>query len=456
MPGMSHASAITRWFNQLSFDFMARHDRLPGLRRAMQEIDACQYRPPEEIEAHQRRELRRLVQHAYATVPYYRRIFDERDLRPAAIRSTADLAALPFLTKALVQEHYDDLLSRAFGPSEIHTTRTGGTTAARMTFARDNASRIPKEGAALCFESWAGWSIGRPLGIVWPAAMDLAQAPTWRGRVKNRLYRRTMMFYAYQSNVEILSGFVREIKRTRPAMLRGFVNPLYELAQHCETTGERLPPLEGIVTTGEMLAPHQRVFMEQIFACPVFDSYRSRELGPIAQECLQQNGLHLNAHGLICESLDVDAVPELVCTDLYNYGMPFIRYRTGDSGILAAEPCPCGRNTPRIVDLGGRLADVLLTRDGRRIQPGALIAYVVLGAPGRIGQMQIVQEAYERLVVYITTDPPISTDVRAFQIAKLKEYFGEATEVEYREVPALPREASGKTIFSKCLIERKI
>ena len=456
MPRMGQPSAIARWCNQLCFDLMAWQDRLPGLRRAMREIDVFQRRSPEEIAEHQKRQLRRLITHAYETVPYYQRIFKERGLHPDAIRTPADLVALPYLTKSLILENYTELLSSAFTAAQIHTTRTGGTTGSRMDFARDNACRVPKEGAALCFESWAGWSLGRPLGLLWPAAMDVASARTWRGAVKDRFYRRTLMLYAYQLNAEIMTGFVHEIARVQPAVLRGFVNPLHEFAQYLETTGQSLPPLEGIVSTGETLYPHQRALMEKIYACPVYNSYRSRELGPVAQECTHQVGLHLNAHGLICESLSTGETPELVCTDLYNYGMPFIRYRTGDSGSLDAAPCSCGRNTPRIVDLGGRLADVLITRDGRTIQPGALIAYVVLGAPGPLGQMQIIHEAFERFIIYITADPPISSEVCAYQLAKLKEYFGEDTQIEYREVDALPREASGKMLFSKCLISKRL
>ncbi|MBK6901205.1 MAG: hypothetical protein IPH09_18735 [bacterium] len=39
---------------------------------------------------------------------------------------------------------------------------------------------------------------------------------------------------------------------------------------------------------------------------------------------------------------------ELVITELNDYAMPLIRYRTGDYAMIAVKPCSCGRCTRRI------------------------------------------------------------------------------------------------------------
>ena len=60
----------------------------------------------------QEKKLRRLVQHAYRHVRYYRRAFDERGIAPGDIRTLDDLHKLPFLSKNDVRENlYFDLLS---------------------------------------------------------------------------------------------------------------------------------------------------------------------------------------------------------------------------------------------------------------------------------------------------------------------------------------------------------
>ncbi len=454
---MAKDLALSGWLSSWFFDLIARHERVPGLRNAIFEIDAFQRLTAAERGAHQDRELGRLIQHAYETVPYYREILDARKLRPEDIRGVGDLSALPTLTKEIIRDRGADLLSTTYRPDEIHRSNTGGTTGVLMDFYRDNPSLIRKEGALLCFEMWAGWSIGRPLGIVWNVGMDMGGTPTWRSRLKNRLYRRTFLLDAYQLDPGIAKGLVETLHRNRPVMLRGFTNPLYGLASLAEEAGLEMPPLAGVVSTGEMLYPHQRSLMEKVYACPVYDSYRSRELGPVAQECDRHDGFHINEHGMIIETEahpETPDVDELICTDLYNYGMPFIRYRTGDVGTIRTDPCTCGRGTARLDELGGRLADVFVTRDGRTIQPGSLLVVLILTIPDEIGQIQVIQEDYERFVINVTKKPPLTEATRAHHETKLRELFGEGTSVDHREVDEIPREPSGKLIFAKNAMKR--
>src|SRR5687768_6675992 len=58
--------------------------------------------PAERIAALQRRRLRAMVRHAYATVPFYRRALDERGLRPEDFTSAEDLARLPLIAGRMV------------------------------------------------------------------------------------------------------------------------------------------------------------------------------------------------------------------------------------------------------------------------------------------------------------------------------------------------------------------
>ena len=53
-------------------------------------------------------------------------------------------------------------------------------------------------------------------------------------------------------------------------------------------------------------------------------------------------------------------------TNLNNRGMPFIRYSIGDEGSWGAEgKCSCGRSSPRLKAVEGRIVDQFVTRDGR-------------------------------------------------------------------------------------------
>ncbi len=63
---------------------------------------------------------------------------------------------------------------------------------------------------------------------------------------------------------------------------------------------------------------------------------------------------------------------ELVVTTLARFGMPVLRYRTGDLVELSTEPCECGRTLARITGgVLGRADDMLIVR-GVNLYPSAI------------------------------------------------------------------------------------
>jgi len=78
----------------------------------------------EELAAYQAEVLSRLLDHAYENVPYYRRVFDDRGLVPADIRTPGDLTLLPFLTKEIVQANIADLKARNYPEAASRACKT--------------------------------------------------------------------------------------------------------------------------------------------------------------------------------------------------------------------------------------------------------------------------------------------------------------------------------------------
>jgi len=82
---------------------------------------------------------------------------------------------------------------------------------------------------------------------------------------------------------------------------------------------------------------------------------------------------------------------------LFNYAMPFIRYDTGDVGVLSATKCPCGIQRPLLTQLQGRTADILNV-NGHTISGPQLT--VLLGKHD-LEWYQIIQEDASRLLLRI-------------------------------------------------------
>jgi phenylacetate-CoA ligase len=120
--------------------------------------------------------------------------------------------------------------------------------------------------------------------------------------------------------------------------------------------------------------------IQESFGAKTFDHVGMTEMGAYGFECEEQSGLHVNEDEFITEMIDPATLAEiedgqkgeLVLTNLGRVGMPLIRYRTGDLGVISREPCRCGRRGARLV--GGVLgrADDMITIRGINIFPSAV------------------------------------------------------------------------------------
>lgn len=450
----------TAFVKKISFPLLARRAGLKNLYGHLKSLEDSQYWPREKLMALQLERMKALLCHAYAHVPYYRARMDEAGFVPEKFTNFGDLAKLPLLSKEDIRENQADLLANNIAMANCHASETGGTTGVKMRFCRDNACLAAKEAARYRFERWTGWNFGEPMGLVWTAQQDYVGHWTRKARIKNSLFERQAVLPAAILDSETIVNYISLLRRKKPTMVRAFTSPLYEVATHILKAGLTGFSLKGIVTTGEPLYPHQRETIEKAFGCEIFDSYRCREVGPIAQECETHEGMHINAEALFVEIVPAADMPhenglgEVVVTDLLNHGMPFIRYRMGDLARLAEHDCPCGRGLPLLKDIAGRTADLLFTPKGKAITAGSLVLYLVDEAPGLLGQAQIIQDDVDHLLIRLTRQPLPSQQIMDYQRDKVRELFGPDMRVDFDLVESIPRASSGKYRFAICAIPR--
>ncbi|HXD81011.1 MAG TPA: hypothetical protein VNU27_05470 [Candidatus Acidoferrum sp.] len=113
--------------------------------------------------------------------------------------------------------------------------------------------------------------------------------------------------------------------------------------------------------------PATRGAIEAAYGARCFDHTGMTELGPTGFSCSQRDGIHLIESEFIFEVLDPNGRPagegELVATNLGRWGMPLVRYRTGDRVTVSAEPCACGSPFMKLVGgIQGRIDDMFTVR----------------------------------------------------------------------------------------------
>ena len=113
--------------------------------------------------------------------------------------------------------------------------------------------------------------------------------------------------------------------------------------------------------------PATRAAIEEAYGAACFDHTGMTELGPTGFSCSQRDGIHLIDSEFIFEVLDPEGRPadegELVATNLGRWGMPLIRYRTGDRVKLSHKPCSCGSRFMKVIGgIQGRVDDMFTVR----------------------------------------------------------------------------------------------
>jgi phenylacetate-CoA ligase len=216
-----------------------------------------------------------------------------------------------------------------------------------------------------------------------------------------------------------------------------------------------LPHLQGVVTTGEPLYPHQRDIIEKGFGTKVFNLYASREFGTTAAECSAHQDLHIAADSILIETTEEDKqlapgqFGKILITDLHNYAMPMIRYEIGDYGQLSEDNCPCGLPYPLIKNVVGRISDVFVTADQGEINTHSLILHLIDEGP-KVGQVQLVQKSIREILVRLTDNPYPDDSVKDFYVKSLKKLVAGLEVVNFEVVKKLENEKSGKYRFAIC------
>jgi phenylacetate-CoA ligase len=401
------------------------------------------------VVACQTRRLRRIVEHAGAHVPFYREYYKATGVHPAQIRSSEDLARLPFLTKNHLRKYLPALLAenRRLTFCELHTT-SGSTgvpikavvplSAQFHSYTRLQA-RLPQLGLRP--------SDFRPLAPTYVYVTDsepVAYLRRWSQRLPVfRLARFEKRDFRPEFVGDQLS-LLQELWRMRPVYLHGKPSSLSAFARTSATLDPegrfRIRP-KVVVTGAEQLIPQVRALLMRAYQCPVFDSYGLQEVGPFACECVAQRGLHVEDDGVIVEIVrDGKRVPqsesgEVVVTDLCNWTMPILRYRTGDIARMTYEPCECGLAYPRLVLIEGRTTDLFATPSGKSIHP-----YSLLGRLDSLdlAQFQLVQRSLQEVVVRYVGDVPERTVCEAIE-SRVHHFMGQEVCVRAERVSSLDR-----------------
>lgn len=436
--------------------FLHRHILLPAFETVIKrrrtfaywnELERTQWLAPAEIQALQLAALRRLLSHAWESCPFYRQEWDQRGLHPRQLGDASDFLRWPVVDRQTIRQHRPRM--RASKPAlRLITKSTGGSSGMPLQFDLDLGSNDRRTAAWHRGYAWAGAAPGTRQLYLW--GVPLAQRSV-RSRVKDHLYRalyRHRVVSCFHT-ADLARRFTAELDGYRPQVVVAYTSPLYEAARWLEATGRRPAHQPAAIVVGaEKLHSFQRELIEKVFRAPVFETYGSREFMLIGSECERHSGLHLTAENLLMEVLDDDGLParqgvegNVVITDLYNYGMPFIRYANGDRAIAGWSECECGRGLPLLQKVVGRRLDVLVGSGGRLI-PGEFFPHLVKDFHA-VSRFQVIQEEPNRVRFSLLADGMTDADRTALE-QLVRGAMGAEVRVDFEPMLRIPLTSTGK------------
>lgn len=405
-------------------------------RRHLEELMALQWLSAEDQAARQNEQLRQTLNAAYRSVPFYR----ERG-SPPAIRSVAELRALPIISKAEVRAAGRLLVSE--GSGRLTVIHTGGSTGTPLSI---YCNRSVLQSNYAFFERlklWAG--VPHRPRVATFAGRNIVRFDEPRRFWRHNHAMRTLLLSSYHISPVTVSRYADALGRFRPQLIDSYPSSLEPIARHLIATGRNDIRPTAVITSSETLFPETRALLERAFGCRVFDQYGSAEMVAFIGQC-ERGSYHVNPEYGVIELLHNDEpvgpgeTGDIVATGFVNSVMPLIRYRLGDRATWGQGPCGCGRAFPVIERIEGRVDDVIITPDGKRVGRLDPIFKVVESAH----ESRIVQDALDHITVETVTDAGLPEKEEALLRQELMQRLGPAMRIDFRSVPRIPRTAGGK------------
>jgi len=388
-------------------------------KRLYQWLQETQWWSRDQLEAFQLDQLRGLVKHAYENVPYYRRVFDERRLKPEDITTLDDLIKIPILTKEDVRNNFEDLIARNIDRERLRYYTTGGSTGAPLGIYHDKHTTQPREYAFMLRRwGWAGYRTGdRVVGL----RDDRITRVDRRGNRYAWDYDTTnnrLALLAMDMSEENMYEYVELIREFRPRFMHAYPSSLEILSRFMRRNGVSDIGVNAVFCASETLYRRQRELIESQFGCKIFDYYGLTEYVVGAAECEQHEGYHVNMEYGILELIDEDGNPvtdagklgRVVGTGFGNYCMPLLRYSTNDLAAYASGKCSCKRESILIREFKGRIQEFMVSKTGQITSFSALYTTAGVMTPiwGKIRELKFIQEREGELIVEMAIAPSSS------------------------------------------------
>jgi len=385
-------------------------------------INSSQWWNKELHEKYQWKSLIQILNYAYNKIPYYKELFTEIDATPNDFKSFDDFAQFPFLTKEIIRERLDDMIPVNVNRDKLILYNTGGSTGEPLSFYKTKRDDVIER--AFMFSQWSRVGFHRNDSRVIIRGEVLRDKKLWEKNKNSNVWK----FSAYQLSAHNIEKMVEKINEIKPAFFHVYPTSMQIFTQLMKEQKLNLNfSPKAILCGSEKLYDYQRNLFEDFFGCRVFSWLGLAEQTILAGECEYSEKLHIFSEHSYVELIDdhnkIIHEPgisgEIVGTRLHRFIIPFIRYRSGDIASYADGPCKCKRNYKLLDNVEGRVQDIVVTKQGKKIPVTALFFGQHLKVFEKALKIQLVQQVAGEVTIKIVRGKNYSSEDEVQLLNKL-------------------------------------
>lgn len=367
------------------------------------------YLPREKLDALRNARIRRIVTHAYNTVPFYREAMNDRGLRPADVRTVADLELLPVIDGRDLAMEPRRFLSTAFPERSLLALTTSGSSGYAKEIFWDKEAVFRARAAGLRQWDVLASFVGHRHGVrtvtvdrrggTREHVQAFHEEHSWIPSVVDTLTVQV-------SPEETFDEALKQINDCNPEVIMGFGAYIGAIYRWAWGNDRHVARPTVICYGGEHMPESDRRLLESSYDVPVINSYQACEAQRIAFQCEKARGMHVfvdQTEVRIADSNGATLPPgkrgRVLISNLINRATVLLNYDIGDVGTMAAIPCTCGRTLPVLESIDGRLDDFVALPGGEVVHESVALS-ALYAVPG-VARIQIIQEGTERLRVLV-------------------------------------------------------
>ncbi|RCU58920.1 phenylacetate--CoA ligase family protein [Oceanihabitans sediminis] len=374
---------------------------------------------------------------------FYKEIIKNADIK--------DWKDVPVMTKRDVQRPLEQRLSKGFSTKNVYISNTSGASGDPFFYAKDNFCHALTWSIIQNRFGWFDIDFNKSKQARF-YGIPLDKKGYYKERLKDALGNR-YRFSVFDLSDTAFEKCLEKFKKTPFDYINGYTSSIVQFAKFLKKKNLILttvcPRLKACVVTSEMLFEEDKKLLEKQLNVPVINEYGVSEIDLIAFQN-PEDIWQVNSETTYVEILDENdhILPygeegRIVVTSLYNKAHPFIRYDSGDIGILSKEST---MQKPILEKLIGRTNDIAILPSGKKAA-GLTFYYItksIIEDDGKVREFIIEQHKIDTFKVIYASSEVISKDKIEKIKSEMENYLEKGLKVIFERQDMIKRSKSGK------------